>query len=318
MKKIAAIIGLLLLTFSQNIWGQTDSLRISWNANPEPDMLSYRLYRSVNGSGAFQLIQTLMHPQTQTVDRNGITPGSLYAFRLAAVDSAGNQSLFSDTVAVGVPQINWTLTQITTAETTVVALSNIINDPDNALANLQLFFSGQNHVIVSRSGNNLLLVPTPFSYTGPAGFSLRVEDPAGFWDYENIPLNITQPVNQPPVITSTPVTNATVTVAYQYPVTASDPDPGDVLTFGLTSAPSFLQINTTTGLISGTPAVSDSGTHPVTVRVTDLQGASDTQSYQLQVLYLNQPPVVSNIPRSDDRRGSKFCIDKSGQLRDRS
>jgi len=56
-------------------------------------------------------------------------------------------------------------------------------------------------------------------------------------------------LNRPPVITSTPITTATVGQPYSYAVQATDPDPGDTLTFSLTTAPTGMTINATTGLI---------------------------------------------------------------------
>ena len=187
-----------------------------------------------------------------------------------------------------------------------ISLDNYVTDPDHPDPQIVWSVTGNYDLLVSINSSRIAVITVPDpDWNGRDTLTFRATDPGGLWDSDNAVFTVNA-VNDPPQITSQPVTGATATVAYQYPVTAIDPDPGDVLTFGLTSAPSFLQINTTTGLISGTPAVSDSGTHPVTVRVSDLQGASDTQSYQLQVLYVNQPPVVSNIPNQTIDEGQNF------------
>lgn len=61
-------------------------------------------------------------------------------------------------------------------------------------------------------------------------------------------------LNHPPVITSTPVTTATVGQPYTYDVEASDPDAGDTPTFSLVEKPEGMTINATTGLIEWTPS----------------------------------------------------------------
>ncbi|MBN2365564.1 MAG: hypothetical protein EH225_06170, partial [Calditrichaeota bacterium] len=307
MTRIEKILISLMLLQIQILFAQTDSLKISWDANQEPDMFEYRLYRAVNGLQNFQLLQTVPHPQTNTVDRNSILPGGLYAFTLMAVDSAGNQSDFSDTVAIGIPQISWTISEIPSLDTTVVPISSFITDPDNSISNLQLNISNPNNLIVQRQADNLLLIPDPYNYTGNAGFTLQVEDSAGFWDMTNISLNVIPAiVNHAPQITSNPVTEVTAGTGYQYQVTASDPDTGDVLTFSLPIKPAFLSINSSTGRISGVPAVADTGSHNVRVRVTDSGGLTDDQNYILTVSWQNQPPVISAIPDQSIAEGSQF------------
>jgi len=88
-------------------------------------------------------------------------------------------------------------------------------------------------------------------------------------------------VNQPPEITSEPVVTAQEGAPYSYPVTASDPDPGDVLTFAL-SGPTGMGIDPVSGLIEWSTPVA--GTHTVTVTVDDGAGGNAIQSYSLEVL----------------------------------
>jgi hypothetical protein len=283
-------------------------LRISWNPNPETDMLEYRLQRSVNGVQNFQQIQIIPHPQTSTVDRLNISPGSLYSFRLAAVDSSGGVSEFSDTVSVGVPNLNWTISQLISGSPTIIAISSFASDPDHSISVLTLNWSNLNNVSLTRNANNLIVTPNPVTYTGPANFTLRLEDPDGFWDQQSISVSFIIPVNNPPQITSTPVTNDTVGAPYQYQVVATDPDPGDTLTFSLINAPGFLNINSVTGLISGNSSITDTGQYPVSVMVQDLVAASDTQNYVLNVFHLtqNQPPQITSTPVTNDTVGVPY------------
>ena len=85
------------------------------------------------------------------------------------------------------------------------------------------------------------------------------------------------PTNQAPTITSTSITTATVAEVYAYNVNATDPD-GDTLTYTLTTNPTGMTIDPTTGVISWTPTSTQLGNRPVTVEVSD-GSLSDTQSF---------------------------------------
>jgi hypothetical protein len=89
--------------------------------------------------------------------------------------------------------------------------------------------------------------------------------------------------NHAPVITSTPVTSATVNQLYSYDVNATDPDVGDTLTYSLTANPTGMSINSSTGIITWTPT--SAGDYDVTVKVEDDVSPvlSDTQNFTIIV-----------------------------------
>lgn len=97
------------------------------------------------------------------------------------------------------------------------------------------------------------------------------------------PTSTPNPPNQAPTFTSSPVTNATIGVAYQYQATAQDPENGP-LNFSLVSPPAWLSINGN-GLLSGTPPDGEAGGRTITVRVSDNGGppAVVDQVFTLQV-----------------------------------
>jgi len=193
MKISPFLLLVLILMSAQSSFAQTDSLRIHWNANPEPDMWEYRLFRSVNNLTNFQLSQTVVHPDSLAVDRNQIYPGNRYSYTLCAVDSAGNQSQNSDTVSVGLPEINWTISGINSGETTSVPLSSFLFDPDNNVTQLQLIISNEAHLAANIVDGNLHITPNPLNYIGEAHMDLTVFDPIGFWDQQtDITISIIQ------------------------------------------------------------------------------------------------------------------------------
>ncbi len=92
--------------------------------------------------------------------------------------------------------------------------------------------------------------------------------------------DLTTTTNLPPEFTSTPVVTAYHEGYYYYPVSASDPN-GSTIVFSLTTRPSGMNINSSTGLIYWHP--SEKGSYSVTVKATDSTGLSATQSFRVTV-----------------------------------
>ncbi|MDQ8183917.1 putative Ig domain-containing protein, partial [Pelagicoccus sp. SDUM812005] len=79
----------------------------------------------------------------------------------------------------------------------------------------------------------------------------------------------------------------------------SDVDAGDILTYSATlengdPLPSWLSIDSETGLISGTPENGDVGNISVTVTATDEAGSSASDTFSIQVENTNDGPTVSS------------------------
>lgn len=94
-----------------------------------------------------------------------------------------------------------------------------------------------------------------------------------------------------PSITSSAVTTAVVGSAYSYTVTATDPI-GGTFSYALTNPPTGMTINSSTGVISWTPATGQSGNVPVTVTAT-VGGAVATQAFTISVLKITSTPITS-------------------------
>ena len=115
---------------------------------------------------------------------------------------------------------------------------------------------------------------------GPYVAQLIVNDGHTDSDPDTVLVTINLPPNQPPQITSTPVTTATNGGAYSYDVEATDPD-GDTLTYALPVALAGMTIHSGTGLISWTPVTT--GTFAVEVQVGDGRGGIASQSFTVTV-----------------------------------
>jgi autotransporter-associated beta strand protein len=83
--------------------------------------------------------------------------------------------------------------------------------------------------------------------------------------------------NQPPQFTTNllPRGSASEGVPYTNDIigTATDPDPGDTITYSKAGGPAWLNVSPS-GVLTGTPTAADGGTNHFTVRATDSAGAS--------------------------------------------
>ena len=103
--------------------------------------------------------------------------------------------------------------------------------------------------------------------------------------------------NSAPVINSAPVLNVTAGDLYVYDVNATDTD-GDSITYSLSAqAPSTMQIDGVSGLISWQTISTDIGVVAIDVVATDSFGASVTQRFSLTVeeAFILVPDVVGAV-----------------------
>ncbi len=130
------------------------------------------------------------------------------------------------------------------------------------------------------------------SQGGSANFTIQVQDQFLLKATQSFTVTVGARNIQSPLITSTPITAASATVVYSYPVTATDPNSGATLTYSLTSAPTGMTIGASTGVIQWTPTVLQEGLRNVAVRVQDSLGASASQLFSILVSAPQLPPTV--------------------------
>ena len=135
------------------------------------------------------------------------------------------------------------------------------------------------------------------------------------------------PPNQAPTIT-TPIVDTSTAEAtvFTYDVATSftdaDISSGDVLTFSAARSsgndlPTWLSIDPTTGVLSGTPDDAGVGSMTVTVTATDSAGASAASSFMLTVTNVNDSPVVvTPIADASTAEDAAFSFDASPNFGD--
>jgi len=152
------------------------------------------------------------------------------------------------------------------------------------------------------------------NFYGNDEFTYTVSDNKGDSDTAKVTVTV-NPTNDPPSITSVPVTITTVGALYTYDVNAIDPDLTDKLTYSLTTKPDNMTINPNTGLIEWKSI--ELGENEVTVMVADSNGipATDVQSF---IITVNPPPpkIAKITPRDgyDQRNRKTLSAEGKNQL----
>ncbi|MEQ8475992.1 MAG: putative Ig domain-containing protein, partial [Fulvivirga sp.] len=133
---------------------------------------------------------------------------------------------------------------------------------------------------------------------GEYAIILTVEDASGAAVDQVFEISVTN-LNDPPIFTSTPITLIDEDALYEYNITATDPDTGDVLSITALSKPAWLTLVDNadgTGLLSGTPLNSNVGANEVVLNITDDNGANSNQTFTIQVINTNDAPSIISSP----------------------
>jgi RHS repeat-associated protein len=131
---------------------------------------------------------------------------------------------------------------------------------------------------------------------GPNTVTVRVTDTFGAFTTQRFTVTV-RGVEAPPLIISTPPTQAAIGQAYAYQVIASDVD-GDPLTYSLVAPPTGMAIDPNSGLIQWTPLSGQLGSNSVTLQADDGQGGIAQQTYTVVVSStpLNPRPIITSTP----------------------
>ena len=267
--------------------GPAQSIQLSTPATPvfldgggstdaDSDPLSFRWALIHQPVGSQSVLADPLKPSTQ------FTPDFIGDYVAQLIVTDGHADSDPDTVAISVkaapllnhpPQI--TSTPVTTGtESQAYGYQVTATDADNQTLAYSLETAPSGMTINPTTGLIQWTVP---STGGPFAVTVNVGDGNGGAASQSFQLAI----NHHPQITSTPVTTGTEGQTYSYKVSATDAD-NDTLTYGLTTAPEFMVINPSSGLLEwAQPTVG--GPFSVAVTVTDGNGGVGTQAFAVQV-----------------------------------
>ena len=183
-----------------------------------------------------------------------------------------------------------------------------------------LVHSFESNKVINGNGFAQTYTITQSIYQNTGNFELVLSSSDAFPSSDSYVLDlrvnpVPPPVNNPPVITSTPITTVNESAAYSYDVNATDAD-GDTLTYSMTTGPAWLSINPSTGLLSGTaPSVTADTPFNIVIRVSDGNNGTATQPYVLTVLNVvsppptNNPPVITSTPITSVNESTAYSYD---------
>jgi hypothetical protein len=146
--------------------------------------------------------------------------------------------------------------------------------------------------------------------TGSHEIILQVRDAYGAATTQEYDLEVGEvPLNQAPVIGSTPIFTVDTNGEYRYPVVATDAD-GDALFYEIIDGPTGVTIDAE-GLVTWSEPVA--GNHRIVIGVRDDQGLGAAQGYQL-VAQANQAPVLrSTTPPATAIADTEYAYDVIAQ-----
>lgn len=223
---------------------------------------------------AWASFQNLGNGQARINGTPSVTDAGNHAFALVATDATGNTANQNFTVNVSanhVPVIDFgnDFVQLDEDSSTVFDLTPYITDADNATVAITATETDEIDVVV----NGMELTITPIAnYNGRQRITVTADDGVTTRAYASADLDIVvNPVNDIPVITSTPYNWAQIDVMYRYILDVTDID-GDDVSASLTTAPAFLTIRPYAEnkfVVEGTPVTADIAAHNIVIAVTD-------------------------------------------------
>jgi gliding motility-associated-like protein len=249
-----------------------------------------------------------------TVTGTTVTPalnlnGTLLV-NVAVSDGAASTS-FSMEISVGPVNDAPTLTAISNItiqedplDATTVPLTDITSGANEASQTLSVsaatdkpeWFEKFEVQYTGGNAGSLILKPKTNIF-GTASVTVRVQDsgegaPAPNVNFIERTFNfIIEPVNDPPVVTSQPITIAETGQSYSYPVVASDVE-GEAITFEALALPAWLSLAqgaNGSATLSGTPPVGTTGEVVVVLQVKDPADATSSQQFSIVV---NTRPII--------------------------
>lgn len=156
------------------------------------------------------------------------------------------------------------------------------------------YFDGSSTLLLANTpndGTETVTLPNVVSSTA----RIFVEASNGnFFDVSNVNFAITAPANAAPVINTIAPATIDEDLLYTFQVVASDPNPGQTLSYALTGTiPSGASVNATTGLFSWTPSESQGpGSYTLTVRATDNGSPALNTTRTFNITVLEVPKLI--------------------------
>ncbi|MBK8946417.1 MAG: putative Ig domain-containing protein [Ignavibacteriae bacterium] len=277
------------------------SIEIKWVDNSKTET-NYIIERKEGNSGSWS--------ERGRVDANVVTykdinlaPNTTYCYRVRAYNGNGSTySGYSNEVCATTLVQRKSPTITSTAVTNGVVgqlYSYNVDATGNPAPTYSLTTSPSGMTINSTSG---IIQWTPSS-SGSYNVTVKATNGVSPDASQSFTIVVALP-NTAPVITTAAVTNGVVGQMYSYDVDATgNPAP----TYSLTTSPSGMTINSTSGLIQWTP--SSSGSYNVTVKASNGVSPDASQSFTIVVALPNTAPVITTAAVTNGVVGQLYSYD---------
>jgi len=178
------------------------------------------------------------------------------------------------------------------------------SDPDGNT----LIYSIQNQpswASFSTTTGRLSGTPTTANVGTSGSIRISVSDGTASASLASFTIQVVAPANRAPTISGTPLLSINALTAYSFQPSASDPD-GNTLTFSIQNRPAWATFSTSTGRLSGTPALTDVASFSnIIISVSDGTASVSLPAFSLSVLQVaNGTATVSWTPPTTNTDGS--------------
>lgn len=272
------------------------------SADEDSDPVEWKLLESPHGASLDQRFGTLRW--TPALDQLG-----QQRFVISAKDPLGLEALQSFSLIVSgtnlAPSILSRPPSEAVAEDRFVYGIRAV-DPENDFLTFAIV-TGPAGMTIDSARGIVRWTPT-LGQLGAANATIEVSDSRGNKSTQSFPLNVTQIVrNREPIITSRANFRARVDALYQYDVNAVDPE-GNAIQYSLVAAPSGMQIDQSSGLITWTPTTAQAGSHLVQVAAQDTAGGRSIQRFAIQAR-INRAPIITSTALTSVAVGGTYHYD---------
>ena len=170
-------------------------------------------------------------------------------------------------------------------------------DPDNALTFSVSQITNQGIFSDYSIASGKLTLNLASNKNGTSTVTIKCADKDGGIVETSFKITVA-PVNDAPVFTSTPKLSISQEAEYKYNIVTTDIE-NDARAISASVLPSWLSLTDNhdgTALLRGIPHEAQVGANKVTLVVKDANNASSTQSFTINVINVNDPPVITSDP----------------------
>jgi hypothetical protein len=269
---------------------------LAWDPSSATNVTGYNLYYGPSGGST-----NMVHVGNVTSDvLSGLIAGQNYFSYVTAVLDGGLESppsnLLTFTAATGPVLAGIGDKTVIAGNALTVQLS--ATDPTPAAVLTYGLVSGPSGAAVNAATGLFNWTPTRSQAPSTNAVTVQVTDNSSPPLSATASFNVIVMVpNNPPSLAAVPNQTVGAGSLVTVPLSATDPDLGQLLTFTLVAGPAGAAVNPSTGVFTWTASTVPS-TNSVTVQVTDngIPNLSDSKSFNIIVITANTSPVLATVP----------------------